>query len=74
MTHHAAGPFDVTVKIRYGDFETITRAATLDEPTDLTDALRAAASALFDRWAEALRVSQTVVQSFLDRYTQGEGR
>jgi nucleotidyltransferase/DNA polymerase involved in DNA repair len=43
----------VTVKIRYGDFETITRSATLDEPTDLTDELWRAAAGLFDRWARA---------------------
>jgi DNA polymerase-4 len=43
----------VTVKIRYGDFETITRAATLPSATDATDELWAAARGLFDRWAEA---------------------
>ena len=40
----------VTVKIRYGDFETITRSATLDEPTDLTDTLWHTARSLFDAW------------------------
>src|ERR1043166_8609902 len=29
---------------------------------------------LLDRWAEALRTSQVVVQSFLDRYEHGERR
>jgi DNA polymerase-4 len=43
----------VTVKIRYGDFETITRSATLGEATDLSSVFRAAAADLFDRWAEA---------------------
>ncbi len=42
----------VTVKIRFGDFETITRSHTLDRPTDLTDDLFHAARALFDRWAD----------------------
>ncbi|MCP3905562.1 MAG: DNA polymerase IV [Planctomycetes bacterium] len=41
----------VSVKIRYGDFETITRATTLDRPTDRTDLIVAAARRLFDRWA-----------------------
>ena len=41
----------VTVKIRYGDFETITRSTTLDRPTDLTDELYHPAIALFDKWA-----------------------
>jgi DNA polymerase-4 len=40
----------VTVKIRFGDFETITRSGTLDRPSDLTRDLRAAARALFDEW------------------------
>jgi len=39
------------VKIRYGDFETITRSETLDAATDRSDLLRGAASALFERWA-----------------------
>ncbi|MEO1511709.1 MAG: DNA polymerase IV, partial [Planctomycetota bacterium] len=42
----------VTVKIRYGDFETITRSDTLPEPTDGTGELREAARTLFRRWAE----------------------
>ena len=42
----------VTVKIRYGDFETITRSITLDGPTDRTDDLWRAGRALFDAWAQ----------------------
>ena len=41
----------LTLKIRYGEFETISRSATLDEPTDVTDRLWSAAATLFDRWA-----------------------
>ena len=41
----------VTVKIRYGDFQTITRSATLPKGTDRTDRLRDQAGALFTRWA-----------------------
>ena len=41
----------VNVKIRYGDFETITRAQTLDEPTHQTSPITSAACDLFDRWA-----------------------
>ena len=41
----------VTVKIRYGDFETITRSETLDELTNATDDIWRTARALFDRWA-----------------------
>jgi DNA polymerase-4 len=43
----------VTIKIRYGDFQTITRSQTLDEPTDLTDELWRHADALFRKWADA---------------------
>lgn len=41
----------VTVKLRYGDFETRTRSRTLDAPTDLTGDIRSAAGALYDDWA-----------------------
>jgi DNA polymerase-4 len=41
----------VSVKIRYGDFETITRSTTLERPTDRTDLIVTAACDLFDRWA-----------------------
>ncbi|MEM1331642.1 MAG: DNA polymerase IV [Planctomycetota bacterium] len=43
----------VTVKIRYGDFETITRSGSLDERSDTTDAIWAAARSLFDTWAQS---------------------
>ena len=40
----------ITLKIRYGQFETITRSATLDEPTDSTDLLWKTTAGIFDRW------------------------
>jgi DNA polymerase-4 len=42
----------ITVKIRFGDFQTITRAHTLDRSTDDAGAIFAAARALFHAWAE----------------------
>lgn len=42
----------VTVKIRYGDFQTVTRAKTLDAPTDTTQPIWHAARELFDTWAQ----------------------
>jgi len=42
----------VAIKVRYGDFETITRAATLRKATDRTDRIRAAACELFANWAD----------------------
>jgi DNA polymerase-4 len=41
----------VWVKIRYGDFKTITRQSTLPEASDVTTTLHQAACALFDAWA-----------------------
>ena len=41
----------MTVKIRYGDFKTITRSCSFDEPSDRTDQLWSAGRALFDRWS-----------------------
>ena len=42
----------VTVKIRFGSFQTITRSATLEEATDRTDLLWAEGRRLFDAWAK----------------------
>lgn len=41
----------VQLKIRYGDFTTLTRSATREEPTDLSDELWSAARDLLDQWA-----------------------
>ncbi len=41
----------ITIKIRFGDFETITRSTTLDADTDRTLVILAAAKDLFKRWA-----------------------
>jgi DNA polymerase-4 len=42
----------VSLKIRYGEFETISRSMTLAEPTDSTSDIWNAASSVFDRWCE----------------------
>lgn len=48
-----AGQFagGVRLKIRYGDFKTISRSQTLPSPTDSTDALWEASLAIFNQWA-----------------------
>ncbi len=51
VRRHGMRARGVTVKIRYGDFETITRSSTLGEATDVTDVLRTAAAGLFDVWS-----------------------
>lgn len=50
LRRHELSARSVTVKIRFGDFETITRSSTLDEATDRTDLLWNAASSLFAKW------------------------
>jgi DNA polymerase-4 len=40
----------VSLKIRFGDFQTVSRSRTLHEPTDRTADLLDAAHALFDTW------------------------
>ncbi|HED53591.1 MAG TPA: DNA polymerase IV [Phycisphaerales bacterium] len=41
----------VTLKVRFGDFETITRSETLDQPTHATEAIWNAVLGLFNSWA-----------------------
>ncbi len=42
----------VTIKIRFGNFETVTRSRSLGQPTNRTDALLAAAKSMFEMWTE----------------------
>jgi DNA polymerase-4 len=51
VRRHALVARSVTVKIRFGDFQTITRRTTLPQPTDETNLIWAAARDLFDAWA-----------------------
>ena len=49
---HAFHARVVTLKLRSGDFKTITRSTTLEAPTDQTEVLWRAARELYDAWAE----------------------
>ncbi len=51
LRRHGVRARGVQIKIRYGKFETITRAEALPEATDTTADLRRAALAVWDRWA-----------------------
>lgn len=62
----------VTVKIRFGDFETITRSATLVEPTDRTLPVLAEAKRLFRRWASEGFVPVRLVGVRLERVAPGD--
>jgi len=50
----------LTLKIRYGDFKTITRSSTFEQPTDMTQELWRGAKTVFQKWwgqsAGALRL------------------
>lgn len=45
----------VTIKVRFGNFETITRSHTLDQQTDETRTIHDAARTLFDHWARSFQ-------------------
>ncbi|MEM9373164.1 MAG: DNA polymerase IV [Planctomycetota bacterium] len=55
LRRHGRFARTVTVKIRFGEFETVTRSQTLEAATDRTDTISSAARALFDVWAGAFR-------------------
>lgn len=43
----------ITVKIRFGDFQSITRSMTLNESSDQTDRLWRETKNLFDKWVKS---------------------
>jgi DNA polymerase-4 len=49
---HGLAARTVTIKLRYGDFTTVTRSATRSDPTNATAELWQAALALFTAWSE----------------------
>jgi len=51
LRRHRLRARSITVKIRFGDFQTVTRRCTLAEPTDATREIWQAARGQFDRWA-----------------------
>jgi DNA polymerase-4 len=71
LRRHGLTARGVSLKIRYGDFKTITRSATLDAPTDSTSQLWHAAQTLFDAWKfEPVRLIGVAA----DRLMQGQGQ
>jgi DNA polymerase-4 len=64
----------VSLKIRYGDFETITRSSTLDEPTSGTAELWQAAKVLFERWCEASFQPVRLIGMSASQLTTGAGQ
>jgi DNA polymerase IV len=51
LRQHGLRARSITVKIRFGEFQTITHSSTLEEATHGTCELAEVALALFDRWA-----------------------
>jgi len=62
----------VVVKIRYGDYETITRSTTLPQATDTTEDLWQMAHRLFDKWAKSsfrpVRLIGVTAQNLTERH------
>ena len=50
LRKHGLQAKGIALKIRFGDFQTISRSATLPEPTDVTMELWQDARRLFDTW------------------------
>jgi DNA polymerase-4 len=61
----------VTVKIRFGDFQTITRAKKLDAPVDTSQSIWHAARELFDVWARDFKPVRLIGVT-ATRLTRGE--
>jgi DNA polymerase-4 len=53
LRKHGVRARAVVVKIRFGEFQTITRRTTLPDPSDATSVLWQEAKSLFDAWASA---------------------
>jgi DNA polymerase-4 len=64
----------VWVKIRFGDFKTITRQCTLDEPTDVTTILYEAAKGLFDTWTRESFSPVRLIGMAGKNLVEGEGQ
>lgn len=72
LRKHALLAGGVSVKIRFGDFQTITRQSSFDPPTDLTDDLWRDARALFDHWAQSHFQPIRLIGVTATRLTAGE--
>lgn len=60
----------ISLKIRFGDFQTISRAATWEEPTDRTDLLWQRADALFAAWCRQGFVPIRLIGASLSQLTE----
>ena len=74
LRKHGLRARGISLKIRFGDFETISRSGTLADPSDLTDELWEAARGLFDHWADSHFVPVRLIGVAADRLENGGGQ
>jgi nucleotidyltransferase/DNA polymerase involved in DNA repair len=74
LRQHGLHARTVSLKIRYGDFETISRSATVENPTNGTADLWTAAATLFDKWCEAGFRPVRLVGMSTSQLTAGDGQ
>ena len=73
LRKHGFTAHGVSLKIRFGDFETINRSLTLPDPTDITAELWHVARGLFDKWAEHFQPVRLIGVS-TERLVKGQGQ
>ncbi len=73
LRRHGRFARTVNVKIRFGDFETVTRSSTLESPTDRTGVIASEARALFDAWARSFR-SVRLIGVGVSQLTETQGQ
>lgn len=73
LRKHGLHAHGIALKIRFGEFETISRSLTLHDPTDVTAELWQAARGLFDKWAEHFQPVRLIGMT-AERLVKGEGQ
>jgi len=74
LRRHSLRARTVTVKIRFGFFETITRSRSLSQPSDVTREVQATARRLFDSWAASDFAPVRLIGVGAGRLQQGAGQ
>jgi DNA polymerase-4 len=74
LRRHGRMARTVTVKIRTGDFRTVTRSVTLNAATDCTERVWEAAGALFETWARAQFAAVRLTGVGVSHLSDGSGR
>jgi DNA polymerase IV len=72
LRKHGLAARCVTLRIRFGDFQTITRSTTLAEPTASTAELEGVAFTIFDRWARESFQPVRLIGMTASHFSKGE--